>query len=114
MQGVEASRPTVALFRGCIMGALFNHTVISASLDEAALFIENKGGEFWGADAAGESVGTVEPPACLALAVGNEGAGLSSSVRERVKRLVSLPISAGVESLNVAVAAGILLYELRK
>jgi tRNA G18 (ribose-2'-O)-methylase SpoU len=32
----------------------------------------------------------------------------------RADRLVALPIAAGVESLNVAVAAGILLYELRR
>ena len=50
----------------------------------------------------------------LALAVGNEGAGLSSSIRENAKRLISLPVTGHVESLNVAVAAGILLYQLRK
>jgi tRNA G18 (ribose-2'-O)-methylase SpoU len=88
--------------------------VISASLDEVSVFVEGRGGEIWGADAAGDAVGMAAPPKILALAVGNEGAGLSSSVRERVARFVSLPISASVESLNVAVAAGILLYELRK
>jgi tRNA G18 (ribose-2'-O)-methylase SpoU len=45
--------------------------------------------------------------------VGNEGAGLSAFSRTRADRLVALPLSAMVESLNVAVAAGILLYELR-
>jgi tRNA G18 (ribose-2'-O)-methylase SpoU len=34
-------------------------------------------------------------------------------LRERAARLVSLPIASSVESLNVAVATGILLYELR-
>ena len=53
-------------------------------------------------------------PARLALVVGNEGGGLSSQSRERADRLVALPIAADVESLNVAVAAGILLYELRR
>ena len=64
--------------------------------------------------AAGQPVAEIVAPARLALAVGNEGAGLSSSVRERATQLVSLPISASVESLNVAVAAGILLYQLSK
>jgi TrmH family RNA methyltransferase len=94
------------------MGALFHHPVISASAE--ALFPAMADGEIWGADASGETVGTTRAPDKLALVVGNEGAGLSSSMRERVERLVSLPIAAGVESLNVAVAAGILLYELRK
>jgi TrmH family RNA methyltransferase len=52
-------------------------------------------------------------PARLALAVGNEGGGLSGPVRAAAERLVSLPITAAVESLNVAVATGILLHELR-
>jgi tRNA G18 (ribose-2'-O)-methylase SpoU len=34
-------------------------------------------------------------------------------VRAACAHVVSLPLKAGVESLNVAVAAGILLYELR-
>jgi TrmH family RNA methyltransferase len=96
------------------MGALFHHPVIQSPLDDLIAFLDNEHGELWGADATGESVGASPPPSHLALAVGNEGAGLSSSLRERVKRLVSLPISSSVESLNVAVATGILLYELRK
>jgi TrmH family RNA methyltransferase len=52
-------------------------------------------------------------PDSLALIVGNEGAGLSAESRARLDRTVALPISPAVESLNVAVATGILLYELR-
>lgn len=96
------------------MGALFHHPVIHSSVDDLMNFLERENGELWGADAAGYPVGSEPRPKRLALAVGNEGAGLSSSLRGRVTRLVSLPISSGVESLNVAVAAGILLYELRK
>lgn len=67
----------------------------------------------WGADARGEAINAARPPARLAIAVGNEGAGLSDEVRAAVDRLVALPMAAGVESLNVAVAAGITLYALR-
>ena len=49
-------------------------------------------------------------PGRVALVVGNEGAGLSAEARVRAKRTVSLPIAGDVESLNVAVATGILLY----
>ncbi|MEB3317017.1 MAG: RNA methyltransferase [Cyanobacteriota bacterium] len=45
------------------------------------------------------------------LMLGNEGAGLSPDLLARADRLVSLPHSAAVESLNVAVAAGPLLLE---
>ncbi|MDA1081572.1 MAG: RNA methyltransferase [Gemmatimonadetes bacterium] len=66
----------------------------------------------WGADASGTPVGALTAPPRLALAVGNEGAGLTPAVRGAAVQLVSLPMAAGVESFNVAVAAGILLYAL--
>jgi TrmH family RNA methyltransferase len=50
-------------------------------------------------------------PARLALVVGNEGAGVRPELRELAVRQVAIPLSRGAESLNVAVAAGILLYE---
>jgi TrmH family RNA methyltransferase len=68
----------------------------------------------WGADAHGEALGSVAPPARLALAVGNEGAGLTDEARARLDRVVALPIDPAVESLNVAVATGILLFQLRQ
>lgn len=46
-----------------------------------------------------------------ALLVGNEGAGLSDAVLGLAGTRVAIPMRPGVESLNVAVAAGILLYE---
>lgn len=96
------------------MGASFHYVAFHAAADDLLSFLDREGAELWGADVAGEPVGTTNPPKRLALAVGNEGAGLSSSLRERATRLVSLPITGNVESLNVSVAAGILLYELRK
>ena len=47
----------------------------------------------------------------LGLVVGAEGQGLRRLTRERCETLVSLPMQGSVESLNVAVAAGICLYE---
>ena len=40
---------------------------------------------------------------------GNEGAGISEALAELVDETISVPISPNVESLNVAVAAGIIL-----
>jgi 23S rRNA (guanosine2251-2'-O)-methyltransferase len=45
--------------------------------------------------------------------VGNEGAGLSADGRARADAIAALPIGQLVESLNVAVATGIFLYQLR-
>ena len=46
-----------------------------------------------------------------AVFVGNEGAGLHRLVRERCDVLVRIPTAGHVESLNVSVATGIVLYE---
>ena len=95
------------------MGAHFNHIVIHASWDELSAFRSRRGLTLWGADAAGSPIGRESIPARLGLVVGNEGAGLTESVRSSLDRLVSIPMSPRAESLNVAVAAGILLHEVR-
>jgi TrmH family RNA methyltransferase len=64
------------------------------------------------ADAGGEPPSSVLPPARVALVVGNEGAGLSPDTRSRADRTIGLALSPDVESLNVAVATGILLHSL--
>jgi len=69
---------------------------------------------FWviGLDAAGARAwDQVDYPRRMALVVGSEGRGLRRLVRERCDEVVSIPLQAGVESLNVSVAAGICLYE---
>lgn len=96
------------------MGAQFAHPSFAVSIEELASILRREGIELWAADKGGEPVGATAPPRKLAIAVGNEGAGLSSPVRALASRTVSLPIARGVESLNVAVATGIILYELGK
>jgi TrmH family RNA methyltransferase len=94
------------------MGAHFHHPCLVGTWEELAEFRERRGLQLWAADVSGESIRSTAPPARLGLIVGNEGSGLSSEARTRADRLVALPIASTVESLNVAVAAGILLYEL--
>ena len=94
------------------MGAHFHHPAFHASWADVDSFLRRTSTPLWAADADGEALPTAAP-ARLALAVGNEGSGLSSPVRGAAERIVSLPITSTVESLNVAVATGILLHELR-
>ncbi len=47
----------------------------------------------------------------LAIVMGNEGQGLSEDWKQAADSLIRIPLQAGVESLNVAVACGIILYE---
>jgi TrmH family RNA methyltransferase len=95
------------------MGALFRHHALHAAWDELDAFLTTNAVVLWGADAAGARLGDRGAPPRLAIAVGNEGSGLTSDARSRVVHTVSIPTASTVESLNVAVATGILLHHFR-
>jgi 23S rRNA (guanosine2251-2'-O)-methyltransferase len=50
----------------------------------------------------------------IVVVVGSEGRGLSRLVRETCDETVSIPMAAGVESLNASVAAGVVLAEIAR
>jgi len=95
------------------VGTHFRFPVSEASVDALAAYLERHAFALWGADANGDTLDARRAPARLAVAVGNEGAGLSPALRARCSSVVSLPMAPDVESLNVAVAAGIILFSLR-
>ena len=73
---------------------------------------------FWVLGLAGEATKTLAEAAPrdrrVALVLGAEDAGLRRLQRETCDELVRLPISPGIESLNVAAAAAVALYELAR
>lgn len=110
---------TVDLWNGKVvrsaMGALFHHSALGCTWDELHRFLAASAIPLWGADAGGEDLAAiVRPfPSRLAIAVGNEGAGLSPDATARLARTIAIRTSPDVESLNVAVAAGILLHHFQ-
>jgi RNA methyltransferase, TrmH family len=95
------------------VGMQFTHPTLPCSEEELDKFLSTHAVSLWGAAAEGVGIGSVAAPKRLAIAMGNEGAGLKPSVRERCDQLVAIAMVPGAESLNVAVAAGILLHALR-
>ena len=95
------------------MGAQFRHPVLHAGLEETFGFLDRRKIELWVADAGGEALTAIGAPSRLAIALGNEGSGVTTVVRSKSTKSVALRIAPTVESLNVAVAAGIILHELR-
>ncbi len=94
------------------MGSTFRIAVGRGRLHDALAIAERRGIPTVGAASArGTSVfeADLTPPALVLL--GSEGAGLSDEVMSRVDRTVSIPMGEGVESLNVAVSAALILWE---
>lgn len=98
------------------MGALFRLPCVSAAPDEFLDWAKAESVELWIAAADGDPVApaSAAAPARVAIVVGNEGAGVSDRLNAAAARRVAIPLAAGAESLNVGVAAGILLYEVMR
>jgi TrmH family RNA methyltransferase len=94
-------------------GAHFHVPGVHCTADELVPFLRAHDMPLWGSAAGGTPLDQLTAPNRLAIAFGNEGAGLSPPVRDAAECLVALPMAPGIESLNVAVAAGIILYALR-
>jgi len=117
---VVLTRGTVDLYNQKVlrstMGVLFDLVILTeAEADEVLRFCRERVLPLVTADVRGEEIyhtEALQPP--LALVVGNEGNGPCQVLREGAERLVRIPMAGGVESLNVAIATGILLYEIAR
>lgn len=69
---------------------------------------------FWiyGADAGGETLGKIDFPKKTCIIMGSEGTGIAQLLEKQCDSIVSIPTCGKIDSLNVSVAAGVLLYEL--
>jgi len=95
-------------------GSSFHLPIVCAGTGPALEWLEAERFRVLAADARGEPVDAVSPAPRTALVVGNEGAGVGALVRAAADGLVAVPIRGAAESLNVGVAAGILLYLLTR
>jgi len=96
------------------MGALFSLVILPSKQPEGILeFCRERGLSIFMGDVQGNSVyHTILPDSPLALVVGNEGKGPSPVFRSADVKRITIPMAQDVESLNVAIATGILLYEI--
>lgn len=83
------------------------------SLGDFARRAREEGFTVLGADASGQPVHEVEMPARLLLCLGGEE-GLRAKTHRFVEAIIAIPIASSVESLNLAVACGILAWEWRR
>ena len=76
--------------------------------------LKEEGYWIYGADAGGENLNdlVVQKNDKVAIVMGSEGSGMSRIVRENCDKILSIPTCGKLDSLNVSVAAGILLYRI--
>jgi 23S rRNA (guanosine2251-2'-O)-methyltransferase len=90
------------------------HVRIATVINIARAIEELKGEGVWTVGLAGDApkrYDEVDLTMPIALVVGAEGSGLRRLVRERCDWIVSIPMQGQVSSLNVSVAAGVVLFE---
>jgi TrmH family RNA methyltransferase len=95
-------------------GSSFRMAQIAAGAAELEEWFRKYEYRVLGADKTGEVLDVDALPSRIALVVGNEGAGLRDETRTLLDALVRIEMPGPAESLNVAVAAGILLYALTR
>lgn len=90
------------------------HLASAPNLPQVMKDMKKAGYWLYGADKGGQPVEKVDLRGSIGLVMGSEGKGLSRLVRQLCDGLIGIPSSGHVDSFNVSVACGILLYEIRR
>ena len=107
--GVELYHPTIVRSS---MGTIFWKPVVQTSFDEFVRWSRKGNCQLIGASAHGDvDYQTLVPNTPWILVLGNEQKGLAAAQTKACDVVVSLPMKGKVGSLNLAVAAGVLLYQ---
>ncbi len=98
------------------MGAILRVDCAEASLESLVERIACKFSPVYGAAMEGESIYTAPLTRHGILVIGNEGNGISAIAQQQLTRRITIPAdpSGGAESLNAAIAAGIICAFFRK
>jgi len=96
------------------MGAIFRERIIHCDADDVRALIERNALKLYGAALSDRAVDIRTLPLKSAVvAVGSEGRGLSAELLRQCDGELIIPMSPGSESLNAAVAASIILWEMQ-
>lgn len=83
---------------------------LATTLDD----LKKRGVWVYGTDMKGEPWCETDMKGPTALVIGSEGKGMGRLVREKCDFVVSLPMQGQIDSLNASVAAGIIMFEVRR
>lgn len=83
-----------------------------ANLSNALLDLKEEGFWIYGADMDGQPITQTEYASPAVLVIGSEGTGIREKTAEHCDQIISIPQQGGVESLNAAAAASIIMYDM--
>jgi 23S rRNA (guanosine2251-2'-O)-methyltransferase len=85
------------------------------NLSNTIEYLKEKGFWIYGTDpVSGKNVSTFDYKGHIGLVMGSEGRGMRPLIKKKCDFLLSIPTMGKIDSLNVSVAAGIILYEILK
>ena len=97
------------------MGSLFHVPLIAASLEEFVAWKRARGIPTWGTHLKGAvDYRSVDWPEACVLMMGNEQSGLPDTHVDACDGIVKIPMAGKADSLNLAVATAVMLYEIRR
>jgi TrmH family RNA methyltransferase len=119
IDAVIVGRGSVDIFNSKVLrsaqGSHFHLPIVRGDLNDWINTLNDRNIPVYGTALEQASIYTETAPQDeFALIVGNEGSGISKDILAKTSVNLYIPIYGQSESLNVAVAAGILLYHLRK
>jgi TrmH family RNA methyltransferase len=97
------------------VGCLFTNQIAMASTEETIAFLHKNNIAFYSATLQNSiSYHTQDYTQPTALVVGTEATGLSQPWRDQAKQNIIIPMQGEIDSLNVSVAAAILIFEAKR
>ena len=120
--GVDA----IILLKGCVdiynpkvirstMGSIFDMNIIQTTQDEAVDFLKANNFDIVSSYLHTESYyNETTYDGKIALVIGNEANGINDELISKSDKLIKIPIYGNAESLNAAISAAILMYEIKK
>ena len=117
--GIIMSRDTVDIYNPKVirstMGSIFRVPFVYAdNMEQVMEFLKKNQITAYAAHLDGTNYTKEDYRKSSAFFIGNEGNGLSDGLTRAADRKIKIPMSGNVESLNAAMAAGLLMYEARR
>ena len=95
------------------MGAVFRRDVYQCTADELCALLQKSNLPLYGTALRNDTVSLRDAELSrAAVAIGSEGRGLSAEILSKCEKTIKIPMSPRCESLNAAVAASVVLWEM--